>query len=262
MTEKDEDAAPEERHSLPSGLIHEMRTPLNQIIGYSELLMEQAEDAGHDASLPHLRKVRAAGYQLLDLINHHFLSVRNPEVCALPKAENSASAAAAAGSGDRRGAPRGSAAATPHGSLLVVDDVDANRDLLCRRLQRQGYEVTSAAGGPQALEILQTQPVDLVLLNIGMPGMDGYEVLRRIKADDRLHEIPVIMISALNELNSVVRCIEMGAEDYLPMPFHPTLLKARIGGCLEKKWARERELRLPERGEESAPVPAGPTRSS
>ena len=106
-----------------------------------------------------------------------------------------------------------------------MDDIEANRVLLSSRLERQGYVVATAENGREALEKLRTVPFDLVLLDIMMPVMDGYEVLQRLKADDVLRHIPVIMISALNELDSVVRCIEMGAEDYLGKPFNPILLK-------------------------------------
>jgi DNA-binding response OmpR family regulator len=104
--------------------------------------------------------------------------------------------------------------------------------------------VTTAENGRQALEMLRANKFDLVLLDIMMPEMDGYEVLHRLKADEALHHIPVIMISALSELDAAVRCIEMGAEDYLPKPFNPTLLKARIGACLVKKRAKQIEREL------------------
>ncbi|HEY7666218.1 MAG TPA: response regulator, partial [Xanthobacteraceae bacterium] len=115
-------------------------------------------------------------------------------------------------------------------ALLVVDDVDDNRFALTRRLARLGYlNVTTAADGRQALELLESKPFDLVLLDIMMPHVNGYEVLAQMKANERLRHIPVIMISAVDELDSVVRCIELGAEDYLPKPFNPTLLRARVG---------------------------------
>jgi GAF domain-containing protein/CheY-like chemotaxis protein len=121
-------------------------------------------------------------------------------------------------------------------ALLVVDDVDDNRFALTRRLARQGYlNVATAVDGEQALELLGSRPFDLVLLDIMMPKLNGYEVLERMKADERLRHIPVIMISAVDEIDSVIRCIELGAEDYLPKPFNPTLLKARVGACLERK---------------------------
>jgi signal transduction histidine kinase len=130
------------------------------------------------------------------------------------------------------------------GMLLVVDDEATNRDVLSRRLRRQGHTVVTANNGNDALTIMTETPFDLVLLDIMMPDMDGYEVLGRIKSDHRLQHIPVVMISAVDELESVVRCIAAGAEDYLGKPFNPTLLQARIGACLEKKRSRDRETLL------------------
>ena len=134
-------------------------------------------------------------------------------------------------------------------ALLIVDDIDDNRFTLTRRLARQGYpNVTSAVDGRQALELLNSKPFDLVLLDIMMPNVNGYEVLAQMKASVSLRHIPVIMISAIDEIDSVIRCIELGAEDYLPKPFNPTLLRARVGACLERKrlhdqvTARTREL--------------------
>lgn len=127
------------------------------------------------------------------------------------------------------------------GHILVVDDNEMNRDLLCRRLKQQGYTFDSARNGRQALELAQSQAFDLVLLDIMMPELNGYEVLERMKGDPAMRHIPIIMISAVDEIESVVRCIEMGAEDYLPKPFNPTLLKARIGASLEKKRMRDQE---------------------
>lgn len=127
-------------------------------------------------------------------------------------------------------------------SLLVVDDNDDNRYTLTHRLRRQGYEnLTEAENGRDALSALEAGKFDLVLLDVMMPEMNGYETLERIKSDMALRDIPVIMISALDELESVVRCIELGAEDYLSKPFNATLLKARVGACLEKKRLRDQE---------------------
>jgi two-component system NtrC family sensor kinase len=134
-------------------------------------------------------------------------------------------------------------------ALLIVDDIEDNRFALARRLARQGYlNVTSAVDGREALELLNSKPFDLVLLDIMMPNVNGYEVLAQMKASVTLRHIPVIMISAVDEIDSVIRCIELGAEDYLPKPFNPTLLRARVGACLERKrlhdqvTARTREL--------------------
>jgi class 3 adenylate cyclase len=128
-----------------------------------------------------------------------------------------------------------------HGSMLVVDDVEANRDLLSRRLERQGHTVVVAENGREAIDLLQSQTFDLILCDIMMPEINGYEVLQHIKTDPNLRHLPVIMISALDDIDSVVRCIELGAEDYLFKPFNPTLLKARVNACLEKKRLRDQE---------------------
>jgi adenylate cyclase len=127
------------------------------------------------------------------------------------------------------------------GRILIVDDEPLNVDLLEQELELLGHDTITASDGAAALQILTRQPLDLMLLDIMMPQLDGYEVLARIKSDVELRHVPVIMISALDQLESVVRCIELGAEDYLPKPFEPVLLKARIGACLEKKRWHDRE---------------------
>ena len=121
-------------------------------------------------------------------------------------------------------------------ALLIVDDIDDNRFTLTRRLAREGYtNLTTAPDGSQALELLRSKPFDLVLLDIMMPNMNGYEVLEHMKTNTELRHIPVVMISAVDEFESVIRCIELGAEDYLPKPFNPTLLRARVGALIARK---------------------------
>jgi sigma-B regulation protein RsbU (phosphoserine phosphatase) len=125
-------------------------------------------------------------------------------------------------------------------ALLVVDDNEDNRYTLTRRLNREGYRNLSTANdGRAALDMLRAGKFDLVLLDIMMPELNGYEVLEQLKADAQLRDIPVIMISALEEIDSVIRCVELGAEDYLSKPFNPTLLRARVGASLEKKRLRD-----------------------
>ncbi len=146
---------------------------------------------------------------------------------------------------------------SPDGAaLLVVDDNEDNLYTLTQRLRREGYtSLTTACDGRQALELLRSQAFDLVLLDVMMPELNGYQVLEALQADERLRHVPVIMISAVDELESVIRCIELGAADYLPKPFNPTLLRARIGACLEKKrlhdqlaeWTRTLEERVREK---------------
>jgi adenylate cyclase len=130
------------------------------------------------------------------------------------------------------------------GYLLVVDDNKVNRLLLGRSLEQQGHRVEMAENGQQALEMMHAKPFDLVLLDIEMPEMNGYQVLEKTSKDLQLRDIPIIITSALEELDSVVKCIEMGAEDYLTKPVNPVLLRARIGASLEKKRLRDQQREL------------------
>ncbi len=129
-------------------------------------------------------------------------------------------------------------------SVLVVDDTEMNRDMLRALLEADGHKAGVAENGRIALEAIKKNSFDLILLDVMMPEMNGYQVLEHLKADPSLRDIPVIVLSALDEIGSVVRCIELGAEDYLPKPFDPVLLRARIGACLEKKRLRDQEAEL------------------
>jgi len=128
--------------------------------------------------------------------------------------------------------------------VLVVDDTEMNRDMLCALLEADGHKAAVAENGRIALEAIKKNSFDLILLDVMMPEMNGYQVLEQLKADPSLRNVPVIVLSALDEIGSVVRCIELGAEDYLPKPFDPVLLRARIGACLEKKRLRDQEAQL------------------
>lgn len=128
--------------------------------------------------------------------------------------------------------------------ILVVDDLELNRDLLARRIQRLGHEAGTAVNGRDALDKLRQQDWDLVLLDITMPEMDGYETLRRIRADPLTAQLPVVMVSAIDESESVVRCLELGADDYLPKPFNPVVLQARIESSLARKRLQDHKSQL------------------
>jgi adenylate cyclase len=131
---------------------------------------------------------------------------------------------------------------TPAGcTILVVDDFEANRKTLARNLQLLGHIAVVAEDGAQALALLREQPFDMVLLDLVMPGMDGYVVLEQMRADPNLRHIPVVVVSGQDDLASIVRCIELGAEDYLFKPFDAILLRARISACIEKKRLRDQE---------------------
>ncbi|CAN5587363.1 hypothetical protein BH23CHL8_BH23CHL8_11310 [soil metagenome] len=129
------------------------------------------------------------------------------------------------------------------GRVLVVEDSAVNRMVLTRALEGRGHTVAGAEDGVAALDRLAQEAFDVVLLDIVMPRMDGFETLAALKADPRLRELPVIVISGMEDVASVVRCIEMGALDHLPKPFEPAILHARLAAALAAKRLRDFELR-------------------
>ncbi|CAN5279887.1 adenylate/guanylate cyclase domain-containing protein [soil metagenome] len=235
------DAGSLDAEAIGSRLRHELRTPLNHVIGYAEMLLEDAESAGQEAAAGDLEKIRTAGRQLTVMLDQALASLSNTSA----PSGNGAPSGSGAGFDvtiedltadlERRRAPL-------NGRVLVVDDDEINRDVLSRRVRSQGAEVTTASSGQEALETLRAEPFDAVLLDVMMPDMNGYEVLREMKADTSLRDIPVVMISALDEVESAVRCIRLGAEDYLAKPFEPTLLRARLRASIEKKQLHDREI--------------------
>ena len=228
--------------SLVANLHYKVRIPLNSIIGFSEILLENAAEQGRLNIILDLRKIHSAAELFLSRVNEIVdsskidagLKVSGPEVSdrsslihrALTSLRESAPDSAAVTGGES-------------GSILVVDDNDINRDLLSRYLERQGHTVQVADNGRLALEMIATGAFDLVLLDIMMPELNGYQVLQHLKQSETWRDLPVIMISALDEIDSAVRCIELGAEDYLRKPFNPVLLRARVQACLEKKRLRD-----------------------
>ena len=207
-------------------LRHDMRTPVNHIIGFSEILIEDAVAKDPSTLITDLQKIHTAAHHLLDLIN------------AKPGAPSPTTASPQ---------PSYTEVADPlfpmTGRILAVDDNPENLELLVRRLEHHGLDVAKTTNSLETLDILRSGAFDLVLLDVMMPVLDGYSVLLQIKADPTLRHIPVLMISALDEMESVARCIEAGAEDYLPKPLNPTLLRARLNACLEKKNLRDVEQR-------------------
>jgi adenylate cyclase len=234
-------------------LRHDLRTPINAIKGYAEMLREDSTDNDAEALVADLDKMLGEATLLLDRIDGLVTFVggdASPLVDTNDAADGTAAPANMVESllkSVRPVAPDESdrAAARPS-RILVVDDNASNRDLLSRRLQRQGHTVLLAEDGNRALALIEQEAVDLVLLDLMMPGISGYEVLVSLKSDPRFREIRIIMISALSELDSIVRCIEAGADDYLTKPFDPTLLRARVGSSLDKKHMRDREREMVE----------------
>jgi CheY-like chemotaxis protein len=229
---------------MPVELRDSVEAWLKGIVKRMTLLQGEARTRGQEHLIPDLQRIETAAGRLLALVDHALARV--PVEAAA--AEHTGRVPNPEGGGPIVSPTTGAAAghlvpaATRQGSLLVVDDIEPNREVLARTLERLGYSVTGAENGRRALEVLETTNIDLVLLDIMMPEMDGYQVLEQRQADPRLRSIPFIMISALDELDSVVRCIEMGAEDYLTKPFEPVLLRARVGACLEKKRLHDAEV--------------------
>jgi CheY-like chemotaxis protein len=222
--------------------VHEqLRTQLNHVAGYCELLAEDAEEKRDEGTLADLQKIRSAVGVFATTMEERLAAevlttgaASQPPRAATGEADPAELAAPPAA--DYEAAELGEG-----GKILVIDDDAANRELLERRLERQGYEVASVGDGADAIEYLRDNRVDLVLLDMVMPGLSGSEVLRRLKDDDALRNIPVIMVSALDNVNEVVQCVLLGAEDYVLKPFNPVLLKARIAATLEKHRLRAQQ---------------------
>ena len=220
-------------------LRHDLRTPINAIKGYGEMLAEDAA-GGQDVLLADVEKLLTAADSMLKRIDAlvDFRGDTAVSAGARPPAGMGGVAEAVRAIRAVGTAPIG---ADVRGRVLIVDDNASNRDLLARQLTRAGHTVGEADGGHAALTRLESAAYDLILLDMMMPDISGYEVLCRLKAQPATSDIPVIMISALDDLDSVMRCIEAGAVDYLLKPFDPTLLRARIGSSIENKVLRDRE---------------------
>lgn len=228
------------------GLVHhEIRTPLNQIIGYAEMLQEEASEQGASEFAEDAGRILEAARKLLALAMENFGGTSS----SLDTAESPIAPLSTTFLRHDEVAPNSSgrtavqiASGEQEGSILIVDDDEGNRTMLSRRLQRLGFQTTTAENGRSALEKLKGARFDLMLLDIQMPELNGYQVLECLKADPAIRDIPVVVLSASDETERIARCIEMGAEDYLPKPFDPILLQARIGASLEKKRLRDREV--------------------
>ena len=227
----------------PSRLRHDLRTPLNAIKGYGELILEEVRDGASGALVADLVAVLGHADRLLaDIDRIAGFSEGTAAPAAAPPIEIVRQVL-------RTVAPLGGDAPglrVAPSRILIVDDDAANREVLSRRLEREGHATAAAENGATALDLARAGGFDLVLLDMMMPGLSGFEVLSRLKSGEATREIPVIMISALDEIDSTARCIEAGAEDYLPKPFNPVLLRARINASLEKKQLRDRERAIAE----------------
>ena len=235
-----------EIESFAAQIEADLRTPINAVVGYCEMLLEGQREIGREVLVPDLERILSAARSLL-ATSGEIVQVATQA----PDADGSRVSARLQDSSELTREvlsklPTASVADTHdlpsgQGSLLVVDDNPTNRDLLTRQLARHGYIVAAAKDGKEALDKLASRDFDLILLDVIMPEMDGVETLRRVKEDERLREIPVIMLSSLDEVESAIRCIEAGAEEYITKPVQSTLLKARIAANLEVRDLRARE---------------------
>ena len=215
-----------------------IRTPLNTIVGYSELLREDTENIDIDTFNEDLDKIIISGQAISNEITQ-IISFDPTSSDIKQKDQSSDDIKSVLASiqpldkGERKKATKG--------SILVVDDNKNNTTLLKKRLEKLGNTVKVANDGMEAIKITEKSQLDLILLDIIMPNMNGYEVLGFLKKDKRYHEIPVIMLSSMDDLTSIYRCIELGADDYVTKPFDKLVLEARISACIEKKQLRDKE---------------------
>jgi adenylate cyclase len=229
------------QESLVANLHYQVRIPLNSIIGFSEILLENAAEPERPDLIADLKKIHSAAELFLSRVNEivDFSKIDAGLKASGPEVSDRSSLIHRALTSLRELAQDPAVTGGESSSILVVDDNEINRDLLSRYLERQGHGVRVADNGRQALEMIATGAFDLVLLDIMMPELNGYQVLQYLKQSETWRDLPVIMISALDEIDSAVRCIELGAEDYLRKPFNPVLLRARVQACLEKKRLRD-----------------------
>jgi len=233
---------------------HDLRNPINVIIGYAEMLLEDIEEENHPEACTNLQKILSSALRLLTLIGDlSYLSNNQSESVSKNQYEYEYELIDSKNENEYTVPPTSSLdvslqanentvdLTTVQALLLVVDDKENNRDLLSRRLDKQGFNVKTAENGIQALFQIHNQKFDLILLDIIMPEMDGFQVLKVIKSDPELWRIPVIMVSALDEIDNIVRCIEMGAEDFIQKPFNQVILNAKISATLERKRLIDRE---------------------
>jgi adenylate cyclase len=218
-------------------LRHDLRTPINAILGYSEMVLEDfAADLG-DTACADINTVLSEARRLLAQIETLVDMSR-----ADPGAEiGEDSDTRLAEDLERTLRKSASSEARETGRILIVDDEPANREILARQLRRKGHVVRTAGSARDAFETLAEERFDLALVDILMPDMNGIELLGLLKGDVTWRDMPVVMISGLNETAAIVKCIAAGAEDYLPKPVDPVLLHARVEACLERFRLRERE---------------------
>ena len=235
--------------SFRANIHYELRTPLNIIFGYSEMLLEDAKDLGQEDFVSDLQKIHKAGKHLLDLIKD---ILKGSKVEAGTAPSDSKTSGRSTASQDTLPIihsleeDNANTLEARQAFLLVVDDNEMNRDMLSRRLKRQGYRVAVAENGYQALEMIEAQQFDLVLLDTMMPGINGLEVLRVLRKRHAIADLPIIMTTARDRSEDIVEALQLGANDYVTKPIEFSVVLARIKIQLSLKCAKEEIQRLAE----------------
>ncbi len=217
-------------------VLHELRTSLTQIVGYSEMLQEEARDRSQDELVPDLEQIRTSARQMLDLVESVFRPDGASEGGGVGNADASGPGEAAGHVAPAEAAPEPDKVS---GSLLVVDDEAKNREVLARRLSRVGYEVTTAGDGREALAAIEAGGFELVLLDVIMPGTSGLEILETIRRTRSASELPVVMATALGASEDTVAALRRGANDYVTKPFDFPVLLARVATQLSLRRAAQ-----------------------
>ena len=214
-----------------------------QLVSAASGLTRKAETLPDDAFKSDLSRIDSAAQRTLELARTSLASLREPVAVRTGSGRIPPAGHPPADRLRRQAEPETRVTGRKEGMILVVDDMEENRALLSRLLSRLGYSVRLVDSGQRALDFIGPNPVDLILLDIVMPGLDGIEVLQRLKRNPATEHIPVVMLSSADQLDTVVRCIKLGADDFLPKPFNTTLLMARIESSLSKKRLRDQEHR-------------------
>ena len=223
---------------------HDLRTPVNQILGYAELLQEELEERGLAELVPDLVKIQTAAKNQIELINRVLAPPDTPTsepAAPAPTVEHLPTLSGTMSEEDIPTAP--SFAGSP---VLVVDDNEMNRDMLSRRLQTRGYDVAVAEDGHRALEMLETRAFDTVILDVMMPGISGLEVLRKIRETRSMSDLPVIMATARDQSEDIVEALRLGANDYVTKPLDFQVVLARLSTQLALKRQKDEIKRLAE----------------
>ena len=219
---------------------HLMFTPMQELLAICDRLALQARALGRDSMAPDFEIIAEAARHLVSqLEDGDKTGTQHRKLTSIMA--GLASSAQAGARWPTRLPPLASPRHQKTYSVLVVEDNPRSSDVVSLLLEQDGHQTTLAVDGEKALQKIEEQTFDLVLLDILLPEINGYQVLQTIRSTPRFHHLPVIVLSGVSEMDSVVRCIEMGADDYLPKPFNPVLLRARIEACLEKKWLRDKE---------------------